>query len=98
LDGAAYVAALEAAAGVEAVVCGKPAPAFFASALAVIGVPAARAAMLGDDILTDVEAARAAGLTGVLVRTGKFRPADLDRGRPDAVLDSVADLPAWLGP
>ena len=98
LDGAAYVAALEAAAGVEAVVCGKPAPAFFVSALGVIGVPAARAAMLGDDIVTDVEAARAAGLRGVLVRTGKFRPEDLERGQPDAVLDSIADLPAWLGP
>ena len=98
LDGAAYVAALVSAAGVEAVVCGKPAPAFFASALDVIGVPAARAAMVGDDIVTDVEAARAAGLRGVLVRTGKFRSEDLDRGHPDAVLASIADLPAWLGP
>jgi len=30
------------------------------------------------------------------VRTGKFRPKDLDEGiRPDAVLDSIADLPEW---
>jgi ribonucleotide monophosphatase NagD (HAD superfamily) len=32
----------------------------------------------------------------VLVRTGKFRNCDLDEGcRPDAVLDSIADLAAW---
>ena len=35
-------------------------------------------------------------LTDVLVRTGKFAPADLDRGVvPDAVIDSVVDLPEW---
>jgi ribonucleotide monophosphatase NagD (HAD superfamily) len=35
----------------------------------------------------------------VLVRTGKFRPDELARSavRPDAVLDSIADLPALLG-
>jgi phospholysine phosphohistidine inorganic pyrophosphate phosphatase len=33
----------------------------------------------------------------VLVRTGKFTPADLEGDiRPDAVLDSIADLPRWL--
>jgi adenine deaminase len=30
-------------------------------------------------------------------RTGKFRPQDLETGvMPDALLDSIADLPAWL--
>jgi ribonucleotide monophosphatase NagD (HAD superfamily) len=36
-------------------------------------------------------------MRGLLVRTGKFRPADLEGSiRPDAVLGSVAELPAWL--
>jgi ribonucleotide monophosphatase NagD (HAD superfamily) len=36
---------------------------------------------------------------GVLVRTGKFRPEVIeeDSGRPDAVIDSIADLPDLLG-
>jgi len=52
--------------------------------------------MIGDDIRGDVGGAQAAGLAGVLVRTGKFRPKDLEgEVRPDAVLDSVADLPQW---
>jgi HAD superfamily hydrolase (TIGR01458 family) len=97
LDGGAYLAGLEEAASVRATVCGKPAPAFFESALALLGLPAERVAMVGDDIVNDVLGAQACGLTGVLVRTGKFRASDLDRGEPDHVLDSVAALPDLLG-
>ena len=98
LDGGAFVRALEEAAGVGAAVCGKPSPAFFRAALAELGTPAGRAAMVGDDLVNDVLAARAVGLAGILVRTGKFRPTDLERAaeRPDAVIDSVAELPALL--
>jgi HAD superfamily hydrolase (TIGR01458 family) len=97
LDGGAYIAGLEDAAGTRATICGKPAGAFFAATLAMLGIPASKAAMVGDDIVNDVEGARKVGLTGVLVRTGKFREADMTKGEPDALLDSVADLPAWLG-
>jgi ribonucleotide monophosphatase NagD (HAD superfamily) len=39
-----------------------------------------------------------AGCAGVLVRTGKFRPEQLENlsVRPDGVLDSLADLPDLL--
>jgi ribonucleotide monophosphatase NagD (HAD superfamily) len=55
--------------------------------------------MVGDDVTNDVLAAQAIGMTGVLVRTGKFRDADLQRnhGTPDHVIDSFASLPAILG-
>jgi len=98
LDGGAYVAGLEAATGRDAVICGKPSAAFFEQALALLGVGAERAAMVGDDLVNDVLGAQAAGLGGVLVRTGKFRPEDLETtdGAPDHVLDSIADLPASL--
>jgi ribonucleotide monophosphatase NagD (HAD superfamily) len=43
-------------------------------------------------------------MTGVLVRTGKFRQEAVDRWaadqfamQPDHVIDSVADLPGLLG-
>jgi HAD superfamily hydrolase (TIGR01458 family) len=96
LDGGAYVAGLEEASGVTATICGKPSAAFFAAALGMLGIPASNAAMVGDDIVNDVEGAQAARLIGVLVRTGKFRESDLTRGTPDAVLASFADLPDWL--
>jgi len=96
LDVAPFIKALEHAAGCEAVVMGKPAKEFFEAALRKLGTAAAETIMIGDDILGDVGGAQAAGLAGVLVRTGKFRPADLGGVvKPDAILDSVADLPRW---
>jgi HAD superfamily hydrolase (TIGR01458 family) len=96
LDVAPFIKALEYAADCEAVVMGKPAKAFFEAALRVLGTKTTETVMIGDDIHSDVAGAQAAGLTGILVRTGKFRTADLDGAvRPDAVLGSVADLPEW---
>jgi HAD superfamily hydrolase (TIGR01458 family) len=96
LDGGAYIAGLEEAAGVTATICGKPARAYFEAALEPLGVPGAHVAMVGDDVVNDVIGAQAVGLVGVLVRTGKFREADLADGTPDVVLDAFADLPRWL--
>ena len=50
--------------------------------------------MEGDDIKGDIEAAQNAGLKAILVKTGKFKPEDLQSDiEPDVVLDSIADLP-----
>jgi len=96
LDVAPFIKALEHAADCEAVVMGKPAQAFFDAALAKLGVAKEDTVMIGDDIRSDVGGAQTAGLRGILVRTGKFREKDLQgEVRPDAVLDSVADLPRW---
>jgi ribonucleotide monophosphatase NagD (HAD superfamily) len=49
--------------------------------------------MVGDDIVTDIGGAQSAGLRGILVRTGKFRPDDLDgKITPGAIIESIADL------
>ncbi|MFF2326599.1 MULTISPECIES: HAD-IIA family hydrolase [unclassified Streptomyces] len=98
LDTGAFLLGLERAARVEAEITGKPAGSFFAAALAHLGSSASEALMVGDDIESDVLAAQRAGLTGVLVRTGKYLPethraAD---GTPDHVIDSFADLPVLL--
>ncbi|MFJ9707628.1 HAD-IIA family hydrolase [Streptomyces sp. NPDC101234] len=98
LDAGAFLTGLEAAAGVEAEVTGKPSAAFFEAALGRLGVDAGEALMIGDDVESDVLAAQRLGITGVLVRTGKFRPDTLERasGTPDHVLDSFAELPGLL--
>ncbi|TLQ42240.1 HAD-IIA family hydrolase [Streptomyces marianii] len=98
LDSGAFLAGLEQAAGTEAEVLGKPSGAFFAAALARTGADPAGTLMVGDDIESDVLAAQRQGLTGVLVRTGKYRP-ETHRdasGTPDHVLDSFADVPGLL--
>jgi HAD superfamily hydrolase (TIGR01458 family) len=98
LDVGPFIKALEYASDRSAIVTGKPAPAFFQAALSKLGVKAEEALMIGDDILTDIGAAQSLGIRGALVRTGKFRPADLERGiKPDYVLGSVVELPALFG-
>jgi HAD superfamily hydrolase (TIGR01509 family) len=81
------------------VVLGKPAPEFFRTATAELDVAPARTLMIGDDLEADVLGAQHAGLTGVLVRTGKYRAGveDTHEESPDHVLDGFADLPALLG-
>ncbi|TJZ54460.1 HAD-IIA family hydrolase [Streptomyces piniterrae] len=98
LDTGAFLLGLERAARVEAEITGKPAEAFFAGALAQLDATPAETLMVGDDIESDVLAAQRCGITGVLVKTGKFLPEALDAatGTPDHVLDSFADLPALL--
>ncbi len=96
LDVAPFVAALEHASGRKALVFGKPAEAFFQAAAGQLGLPVGQVAMIGDDIHADVGGAQAAGMKGVLVKTGKFRPGDLGRVvKPDVVLESVAGVPDW---
>ncbi len=98
LDAGPFVAALEYATGREAALTGKPSPLLFGRALALLGLPAESAAVVGDDIEGDVGGAQAAGMRGFLVRTGKFREDDEVRTgiRPDAVLSSLAELPSAL--
>jgi HAD superfamily hydrolase (TIGR01458 family) len=99
LDAGPFVASLEYATGREAEVMGKPSAAFFELALGELGVPADRAAIVGDDVEADVGGAIGAGLAGILVCTGKYRE-DLVRDsgiEPTATVDSIADVPALLG-
>src|SRR5262249_5138812 len=81
-------------------VVGKPAAGFFTAALAHLQVGPAETVMIGDDIDADVLAAQRNGITGVLVKTGKYRPQALHAadGVPDHVLDSIADVPDLVGP
>jgi HAD superfamily hydrolase (TIGR01458 family) len=95
LDAGPFVAALEYASGKSATVVGKPEESFFRLALQDLGLEVNEAAMVGDDAEADVMGAKRAGLKGILVRTGKYRPET--EGRPDLVLDSIADLPEALG-
>lgn len=96
LDAGPFVAALEFATGRKAVVLGKPAREFYDAAAEKLGLAAGEIVMVGDDVETDIAGAQAAGLKTVLVKTGKFRPRDVEGPvQADAVLGSVADVPGW---
>ena len=95
LDAGPFVAGLEFAVGREALVAGKPSVAFYTAALRSMGLDAGKSvAMVGDDLWSDVQGAQQAGLSGWLVRTGKYRESALAASgiMPDRILDSVAAL------
>jgi len=94
VDMGAFIAGLEYVTGKEALVIGKPSPSFFQLALDDLGVPGDRAAMVGDDIEFDIGGAQAAGMAGILVRTGKYREGVTGQSsiKPDLIIDSVASL------
>jgi HAD superfamily hydrolase (TIGR01458 family) len=98
LDVGPFVAALEYATGREAYVVGKPSRGFFDEILRGLRVEAGAAAMVGDDVESDVGGAMRAGLAGMLVRTGKYRAdAVRDSGvEPTVTVDSIADVPSLL--
>lgn len=96
LDVGPFVKALEYAISKEAIVCGKPSSSFFQTAAQQLQQAPEQLLMIGDDIQGDINGAQQAGLKAIQVRTGKFQPADLQQGiKPDAIIDSIADLPDW---
>ncbi|HZG35310.1 MAG TPA: TIGR01458 family HAD-type hydrolase [Gaiellaceae bacterium] len=98
LDGGSFVAGLEYATGIEATVLGKPSAGCFAAALAALDAEPELTWMVTDDLEQDVAGAQLFGMKTVLLRTGKFRPEDLEHSSvvPDAVLSSIAHLPDWV--
>lgn len=74
LDAGPFVAALEYASGREATVLGKPSRTFFTLAVEGLHCAVEDVVMIGDDAEADVGGAMAAGLMGILVQTGKYRP------------------------
>ena len=54
--------------------------------------------MVGDDLEGDCLGANRHGMHTVLVRTGKFRPDEVERSQvqPDGIISSIAQLPDWL--
>jgi HAD superfamily hydrolase (TIGR01458 family) len=98
LDTGAFVAGLEYAAEIEATVLGKPSNAYFAAALDALDAEAGLTWMVGDDLENDIVGAHKHGMKTLLVRTGKFRPDDVERSQvqPDGIVSSIAQLPDWL--
>ncbi|AEF39026.1 HAD-IIA family hydrolase [Hoyosella subflava] len=98
IDVGAYLPGLEAVGHRDITVIGKPSERAFSTAAAMMGVGPREVVMVGDDVNADVLAGQAAGMTGVLVRTGKFRPETMEGldEEPDHIIDSVADLPELL--
>jgi len=93
MDCGGYVTALEYAAGVEAIVSGKPSRTFFESVMIELGSSPSSALIVGDDRETDILGGHRIGARTVLVLTGKGGVVNPNASRPDHIAASVADLP-----
>jgi HAD superfamily hydrolase (TIGR01458 family) len=98
LDTGGWVRLLEYATGRSARVLGKPSPEFLLAPLEALDRGPETALVVGDDLAADVGGGREVGAATVLVRSGKGdRPQPGPEVEPDAVINSVADLPRLLG-
>jgi 3-hydroxyisobutyrate dehydrogenase len=91
----AILAAVETAGGVNATVIGKPERAIFDFARQTLA-GCERIAVVGDNIIGDIQGAQRLGIGTILVLTGNTTAADLEHTHvaPDLVLNSIAELPA----
>jgi HAD superfamily hydrolase (TIGR01458 family) len=94
LSAGPFIAALEFASGKTATLMGKPSEAFFELALQDMGLEQADVAMIGDDIYTDIGGAQKSGISGILVKTGKYREDLVRKAQitPAHTIDSIADI------
>ncbi len=98
MDIGGFIAGLEYITGKTATIIGKPEKAFFDAALSRIRLTVDEVAMIGDDVDTDIGAAQKLGMTGVLVKTGKFREDYFNASeiKPDLIVDSIQDLVGFV--
>jgi phospholysine phosphohistidine inorganic pyrophosphate phosphatase len=98
LDVGPFTSGLEFALEVRAELVGKPAAAFFQTAIDDMGLSPQSVIMIGDDIVGDVEGAQKSGMRGLLVRTGKFQPSDEKHPvvTPDAIVDDLAQAVEFI--
>lgn len=88
------LAAVATAAGVNPLVIGKPEPTILSLALERLGVPAERAAIVGDRLSTDVAGGLRLGLFTVLVLTGSTSRQDAERStvQPHLIVEDLVEL------
>lgn len=93
-----FVKGLEFCSGKKAYVIGKPNKEFFLAALSKLSAKPQETIMVGDTLDADVLGSYNTGIKAVLVKTGNFNKADLEKShiKPDYVLESVAELPTLL--
>jgi len=94
LDLGVFVTAIEYASNQHAIVLGKPSIDFFQHVCHALNTTPEHTGMVGDDIESDIGGAQRAGLTGILVQTGKYRADFVQKSgiKPDHTIASINDL------
>lgn len=95
LDRLGLMQYLQVVIGGDTVTTRKPDPLPLRHACEEVGVPPARAVMVGDSA-ADINAARAAGMPVIAVSYGYNQGRNVRELNPDWVVDSLAELPQYL--
>ena len=92
----AIVSSIEACTGREPILIGKPSTLILEE---TIGIPKGECIVVGDRFETDLALARRIGARMAMVLTGATSLDDVEKcvDKPDIVLDSIAELPDYLG-
>ncbi|MGY3582632.1 4-nitrophenyl phosphatase [Bradyrhizobium sp. USDA 4341] len=88
----AMITAVAAATRTKPLIVGKPEPHMIETALSRLGTVRSATLMIGDQIATDIQAGKGAGLPTVLVTTGVPRREDPALARPDFIVSSLAEI------
>ena len=98
IDSGAFVAGLEYSTQTNAIIVGKPEKPFFELATQNFKCKVNEIAMVGDDLINDIQGAKNMGYTSFLVKTGKFRSSIYKSSsiRPDHLIKSIGELPNYI--
>jgi len=94
IDTGSFVHMIAKAANVEPIIFGKPSKEYFLQALKKIKLRPGEVLVVGDDIESDIQGAKNAGIKGILVRTGKgqFFESSKSQIDPFKIIDSFSSL------
>ena len=98
IDSGAFIKGIEYATDTKSIVAGKPSETFFEIVLRQFNIKRKNIAMVGDDIINDIEGAQNSGLRGILTKTGKYNGKNIDLSlvQPDFIIESIADIPKFI--
>lgn len=92
LDTGAFAGLIESVSGKKIRVLGKPDKNYFLSAASLLTERESEITVIGDDFKTDISGGKEAGLTTILVRSGKYKVGDENICNPDRVVSSLAEI------
>ncbi|MDG2397671.1 MAG: TIGR01458 family HAD-type hydrolase [Flavobacteriaceae bacterium] len=98
IDIGAFIAGLEHATETNSIVVGKPNSTFFEMAIQSFSCLSDEIAMIGDDLINDIQGGNNMGFKTFLVKTGKYRENIFKNSliNPDFCIKSIAVLPNFI--
>lgn len=92
LDTGSFVKLFESAGNIKIEILGKPSLEYFKAGMALLNEVSKNIMVIGDDWRTDINGAHGAGLTSVLIRSGKYKMGDEKKCSPQKTINRLMEL------